>query len=456
MSDSKTRSFDLSKYGPRTVSTFSVLGSYFVNMFYNHFYVEAIKLQEKHSTEVKSITDGYRHVVGRFLSVIDMKQKTTYDKKLYHKLLMEINGYFTTNTKFSSFTVSESIAFIIKEFLPPDMFKGLTADQKKIVMRKILVTTTQNFAIKVCDEYLSHVIDKRDIAENVDLLKEEMTGILSLQREDYYQGWLDAQANRKRSEKVNVTLVKRIQKDLQACIKENRALKSAIKNACAERDAQRDNAKALVKKYKILHARYKQEKKKNALLAAKLAEPQERYSEYDFGNRRSSGRSRRRRRPPSEESSEVSDLDESDSDAESHVIADDDSDDVSALPTTGTSNGSAKNQEPSKEEMDALLSQHRRPPPKKGSSSSRKRVPRRKKKNLSGSHDNETASPQKKRTSVIKRENSPGDIPDFVDEDPPKEPPARDPSNILQNIGKPRKTHMGAPPPDIGDIDAVF
>ena len=65
--------FARSTYSSTTISIFQIVGAYFVDVYYNHLYTEAVKF--KTDGKVASVTEGYRHATFAFLSALDNKAK---------------------------------------------------------------------------------------------------------------------------------------------------------------------------------------------------------------------------------------------------------------------------------------------------------------------------------------------------------------------------------------------
>ena len=62
---SKERILDRNNYSKKTLDTFEILAAYFIDIYYNHLYIEGNKL--KTEKNVSSITEGYKHALNAFL-----------------------------------------------------------------------------------------------------------------------------------------------------------------------------------------------------------------------------------------------------------------------------------------------------------------------------------------------------------------------------------------------------
>ena len=97
--------FNRENYSQRAVSTFEIIGSFIVDLFYNHFYQEAKKLRI--DGRVDSVTDGYKHAVKSYLHSFQNPDS-------YRKTIVGIHKYYYTTTRFSTISFSECVNEIVK------------------------------------------------------------------------------------------------------------------------------------------------------------------------------------------------------------------------------------------------------------------------------------------------------------------------------------------------------
>ena len=200
------RLFDKSNYGQKTLETYEIISAYYVDIFYNHLYIEAKKL--KVNKNVASITEGYKHALNAFLKSLD-------NADLYKKNISGLHHFFIT-LGFSSLTFSKCIDNITKEFIPTDYFASLSSSQKMGILKTVISNTSRNFIKKIVESYMVKVIDNHADKENVRLLQDDFIECLILERETFFQKFI----GEKTSTKVDNGIVIKMQNEISRLIKE--------------------------------------------------------------------------------------------------------------------------------------------------------------------------------------------------------------------------------------------
>lgn len=271
MSQNKNRkvetSYSKNKYDKNTYDVYQIISAYVVDFYYNHLYAEGTKL--KYDGKVPSITIGYKHVVLRFISVIDQNSKT-YKVQFYTRLLEGILDFFKT---FSGdvLTMSDCINKITEQFIPSDYFPHFDADQKRNVLRNVLINSMKSFSRLATNEFIVFIIDKHDDPDSIELLKEKMMDCLFLQREEMYNTFLNS--TQKKSEVVDKDLAVKMQQDIKKISKENDTLIQENKKLKEENHTIKNNSMLLLDKYKELLKRYKSIKEQMANLRERQTQP---------------------------------------------------------------------------------------------------------------------------------------------------------------------------------------
>ena len=242
---------DRRSYDAKTISTYNVIGAYVVDIYYNYLFAEAKKM--KNSNKVASITEGYRHAVFAFISAIDNKSKS-YKPRHYENLLIGINNYFTKWTSMTTLTLFDCIDRITCEFIPTDYYKSLNRDQKRNILRIILTNSIREFSKCVVTEYLNHIIDNHDEPANVEALKNKIVDILILERESFYQKFLDS--NIGKTDKIDKGIVEKMQAENRTLNNENAELKNRNKTMESEIRVRIQQLQQLLDKYKLLNKKY--------------------------------------------------------------------------------------------------------------------------------------------------------------------------------------------------------
>ncbi len=299
MDQANTKLFDRSSYSSTTISTYQIVGAYFVDVYYNHLYTEAIKF--KTDGKVVSVTEGYRHATFAFLSALDNKAKG-YRAEHYNKLLQGINEYFIFWTTYSGLTLSDCIDKIVKEFVPADYFQSLTKEQKRNILRTILIDSIRDFTKIVIGEFLGAIIDNHDETANVEALKEKIVDIFIMRRETMFHKFLDCRSGGKPTgETVDKKFLEKLRSDYMKSCALNEELLNQNKELTSNLEVVKQNAAELVQRFKKLKMKHdslaqeldickqKMAKQEETIKSAKYATPyklpeEASYISYDTGD----------------------------------------------------------------------------------------------------------------------------------------------------------------------------
>lgn len=180
------RILDKSNYDRQTIVTMELMSSYFVNIFYNELFAEA-KLR-KERKESPSITDGYKHALQAWLNGLEKPQlfkrirKGLYDHYMY---------YYTVSWD----TCTDRM---VKEFIPNNYIDSLSLNQKYSILKMIITNSNKEFIRRIVFDHLPIIIDSHN-ADNAQALKDEMIGILLMEREQFFQRFIGAATDRHQS-----------------------------------------------------------------------------------------------------------------------------------------------------------------------------------------------------------------------------------------------------------------
>jgi hypothetical protein len=204
------RLFDKQNYSPKTLENFEIMSAYYVDIFYNHLYIEAKKL--KATGNVASITDGYKHTLNAFLKGLD-------NPKLYKKSIVGMHHYFIS-IGYASISFAKCIDRLTKEFIPLDYFSSLTVTQKMGVLRMVLNQSLKLFIKKIVDDHMAKIIDFHIEKDNVRILQDELIDCFILEREGMYQRFIAENTKTNKNETVNRLLAEKMQTEIKRLVRE--------------------------------------------------------------------------------------------------------------------------------------------------------------------------------------------------------------------------------------------
>jgi hypothetical protein len=229
------RILDRSNYSKRTIDTFEIISSYFIDIYYNHLYIEAKKL--KTNRHVKSITDGYKHALNAFLQGIE-------NPKLYKKTLMGIHNYFSTTG--INLTFSECLERINEAFIPKDYISSVSKQQKLAVLQLVINNSNKSFIQKLVRDFLGSIIDNHEDVDNIRILQDEFIDILIIERENIYNRFIVSKTkpnggSSSGNNSGNTILIERMKNEIKLLHKEKYDLKKMnleMKKIIIKKDAE--------------------------------------------------------------------------------------------------------------------------------------------------------------------------------------------------------------------------
>jgi hypothetical protein len=203
-----TRILDRRSYDITTLNVFEVLSSYYVDIYYNHLYLEAKKA--KASGTVSSITEGYKMTLDAFLSGMNKQ-------KLYKKAVQGFYAKFLS-VGITSISFSSCISQIVKELIPTDYFDSVDNHQQSQILHISLNNVIKNFTNKIVTEHMSSIIDNHKEIDNVRVLQDDMIDLFLLERERMYQKFMLVQTGQV-GDGAQLSMYKKLLKNMQTEIK---------------------------------------------------------------------------------------------------------------------------------------------------------------------------------------------------------------------------------------------
>jgi hypothetical protein len=184
MSGIDGRMLDKNAYSTETLNTFSFMSAYFVDLYYNHLYTQAIRFHR--NKQVATVTDGYKASLDAFLQSIN-----GFDKELYSELVHGIHQTFM-EYGFRGMSYQQCIDKIVKEFIPQDYWKIISFDDKSKILGTIITNSNRAMVHKIISTHLSEIIDNHADQDNANILQDAYIDILIMEREKLYHEFINA------------------------------------------------------------------------------------------------------------------------------------------------------------------------------------------------------------------------------------------------------------------------
>jgi len=170
------------KYSQATLSKFDIIGSYFVNLYYNDFYSKAHSL--KLNGQLDNTTDAYKHILSTYLDFIKNPDG-------FKKIIKGIHGFVVLTTKYTTMTHKECIDFIVSEFIPQKLWNSIRDAQKNKLLHDTLNDCIATFTVEIISNYLVMIIDNHAHEENITILQDLFLRIILLEKDKIYAKFLN-------------------------------------------------------------------------------------------------------------------------------------------------------------------------------------------------------------------------------------------------------------------------
>lgn len=174
------------KYEQSTLSKFDIIGSYFVNLFYNEFYSKANTLKLNGSYD--NLTDAYKSILGSYLDFI---KKSEYFKQI----IKGIHAYCISTTKYTTMSHKECIDFMVQEFIPQKLWNSIRENQKNKLFHESINNSINIFTTEIISNHLVMIIDNHSHHENIIILQDLFLKIILLEKDKIYSKFLNPNSN---------------------------------------------------------------------------------------------------------------------------------------------------------------------------------------------------------------------------------------------------------------------
>jgi hypothetical protein len=134
---------------PTLISILEVLGSYFVDVFYNHLY-NSTKLRKGE----RSITDAYRGQVQAYILAIQN------DNQLYRTTVVTLHTYFRNTTSFATISFNSFVDKVVGQFVPKEYLDLYETEERDEVLSSIICDLVASLgAYAISSDMLTRIID---------------------------------------------------------------------------------------------------------------------------------------------------------------------------------------------------------------------------------------------------------------------------------------------------------
>ncbi len=147
-----------SNHDSHTISTFDIIGSYFVDTIFNHIYNNANVNLGKNS----SLSDEYIRRIQAY--VLGVKN----DSRCYNDMIQNIHKYYMKTTRFSTLSFGEFVDKIVGICIPDEYFRQCTPQQKDEILSTIICDLVSNLGVYATQPaVITKIVDNHHITPDV-------------------------------------------------------------------------------------------------------------------------------------------------------------------------------------------------------------------------------------------------------------------------------------------------
>lgn len=254
------------KVDSRTFSNFEILGSYFVNFYFNVVY-NTIKRSLDLSNVDASLADA-------FSEFIDNYEKSIKTNRTFTTLFKEIHDYYQKTTKYC--TLVEFEKEILSTFMPLSEIDLLTTKERMSWIAKILGDFICKFTTLISSKnYLSIIIEEhKRTQENARILQNEANIIFYLMREDIRS--ILAKNKYEKTDRISMDVVNKLRAEFNDMKKKLDEANERCVKCEAEIREKKKYYENIVEKLKTIYATTETEKKKLQKEVEQLKNPKSR------------------------------------------------------------------------------------------------------------------------------------------------------------------------------------
>lgn len=159
----------------RLHSVFEIVGSYVVDLYYNHFNRESNRFVAQNKAETK--VEAYKQIVTIFIT--SLRNKAAYNKVI-HGILERYKGL----TKFHRLQYIEFVPHILMNFIPIKFLKQMKYEHKVLKLQEIIINSLKEMGRVVVSPNVTSMITSNSVNKNlIRKLQDKYIKILMGERE---------------------------------------------------------------------------------------------------------------------------------------------------------------------------------------------------------------------------------------------------------------------------------
>ncbi len=170
------------KYSHSTLSKFDIIGSYFVNLYYNEFYIKAKNLKTQGA--YNNITDAYTNLLSSYVEF-------SKQQDFFKQIVKGIHTYCISTTRHTTMSHKECVDFMVSEFVPENLWNSIREQQKNKLFHESLINCIKEFTEQIILHHLHVVIDNHHNNENIIILQDLFLNIILLEKDRIFSKFIN-------------------------------------------------------------------------------------------------------------------------------------------------------------------------------------------------------------------------------------------------------------------------
>jgi len=203
------------KYSKRTISTFEIVGAYFVNYYVDDLYQHAKEASLK--GDYSSITEAYKYHIKYFHQAFLGTPAAKSGKRSFHhynRIVKVLLTYYSEHSGHRTVSIVELVDRIVRELVPEEYFQDYNNQDKDRTMRTVLSNVITKFSELILTKYLKLVIDERT-AWDLRPLQDEFLQLILVEREKLFSAFIKAGNPHLKEERNPPVMLERMKQTLQ-------------------------------------------------------------------------------------------------------------------------------------------------------------------------------------------------------------------------------------------------
>ena len=175
------------KYSQSTLSKFDIIGSYFVNLYYNEFYIKAKNLKTQGT--YNNITEAYKNILSSYVEF-------STQQDFFKQIVKGIHTYCISTTRHTTMSHKECIDFMVSEFVPNNLWGSLREHQKNKLFHESLINCIKIFTEKIITNHLLIIIDNHEHNENITILQDLFLTIILFEKDTIFSKFINPNSDK--------------------------------------------------------------------------------------------------------------------------------------------------------------------------------------------------------------------------------------------------------------------